>query len=102
MSAYVDYEQIYRLSHQAVENIQSVSTWQQLSNNEWVYGVKVRGVVRKVLANVSFSPVYDSRSYSVIYWQWIWVVTTKEGRKSGNSQTLQIALEEAEKVMGIE
>ena len=57
--------------------------WQMMSgNNEWVFGVKIRGIVRKPLAEVYFNE--DIKQDGDPEYGWVWFAWT--GRKDGQPE----------------
>ena len=71
--------------------------WQLIDENQWVFGHKVRGLVRERLAEVYYDEQKDP--------SWIWMcqgARTEEGQMTrGRANSLVFAVESAEEVLGI-
>lgn len=70
-----------------------VAEWMLIDQNQWDFGIKVRGVIRKVMASVYFD---EEKTPS-----WIWL-THINGNQRGAEGKLQWAIQAAEDAMGIE
>ena len=75
---------------------QVIDTWQrQGDTDEWVYGVPVRGIVRKILAEVYYDEDHENAG-------WHWIVYDSPGHtKKGWVINLRFAVEMAENEMGV-
>lgn len=64
--------------------------WQLIGKNQWVFGTKVRGVIRNELAVVYRDPDQD--------YPWVWWATDPLGSRTGygTARNLTDALEKAE------
>lgn len=77
--------------------------WQMVGPDEWVFGVKVRGIVRVHLANV----YYDEESNNPIGgWRWLLLgrafdFALEKSSVRGVSASLSDAICDAEQAMGI-
>ena len=69
--------------------------WQLIGDDHWVFGLKVRGVIRRRLAEVYHDP---NRQHP-----WVWMVRDKEltFAKNGLGYNLSDALERAETLLGV-
>ncbi len=68
--------------------------WQRIREDEWAFGEKVRGLVRRRLAEVYFD---EERNPS-----WIWFAFIRQTFEGGSENTLQDAVAAAETCLGIE
>ncbi len=80
--------------------------WQYQGDNTWVYGVKVRGIIRKKDADIYFDegiekPGYDGGPSSWTEYGWRWLVYKDGWINRGISINLQAAIEICEKEMGV-
>lgn len=80
--------------------------WQFFGDDNWIFGVKIRGVkirgvIRDVLAEVYFAEEVNGPEGS-----WSWMVHQKKDmakwRERGLARSFQTALVSCEKAMGIE
>lgn len=71
--------------------------WQQTGIDEWVFGIKVRGLVRVPLAEIYFDEELNGRG------GWMWLVHRKDGdvvsTERGNAVSLRFAVDETERIM---
>lgn len=75
--------------------------WQMISgDNEWVFGVKIRGIIRELLAEIYFDPDRDSPQGG---WHWMTYAPTpnEEEPPSGLAINYQSAVKKCEKALGI-
>lgn len=61
--------------------------WQYIGDDQWIYGTKVRGLVRQRIAEVYFDEDCDSPLGG---WQWM------AGQRRGNAHSLAAAIQSAE------
>lgn len=72
--------------------------WQLLGQDDWVFGVKVRGIVRDYEAQIYFDEDDDSREGG---WKWlVFGSPTREGA-SGRAMNLTYALQLCEERLGV-
>ena len=69
--------------------------WQLHGDNEWVYGIKTRGIVRRPIAEVYFDEDLEGPLGG-----WVWMVHSKDSIKRGLALSLDDAVLECESVMG--
>lgn len=71
----------------------SEAEWQHLGDDNWAFGVKVRGLVRVRLGEVHFDPDRGG---------WFWFVRDPVGlRERSKATTLLEAVNEVERVLGV-
>lgn len=70
--------------------------WQLVFDDTWIFGLKIRGIVRQRLAEVWFDPDCLSREGG---WHWLAYNTTPPRR--GIAANRSLAIWEAEKRLGI-
>jgi hypothetical protein len=66
--------------------------WQNFGGDNWAFGEKVRGVVRKSLAEVYYEDKADNCQGA-----WLWFLIVKDER--GHAHTLRQAIVDAEKCL---
>mgnify|MGYP001560164625 CR=1 FL=1 len=72
--------------------------WQLIGANDWIFGCKKRGLVRPILGQVYFATA-DALNHG----GWKWKVLGKPGSGShGVSVNLQLAVDNVERVLGID
>lgn len=72
--------------------------WQHLGDNDWVFGKKVRGIVRESMAEVYF----NDEGHQDKYFGWVWFIRPNAGGTTvdrGVSHSLRSAVETAEIVL---
>lgn len=76
--------------------VPSGAEWQYIGDETWIYGVRVRGIVRKRLAEVYWTEGLGERDYG---WKWL-VYSANLSVVRGNADRLEEAIEAAEKALG--
>jgi len=66
--------------------------WQMYGQDEWMFGIKIRGIVRNPLAEIYFD---DEKNYG-----WIWLLLDGT-EKRGVEPNLQFAIKAAEEALKI-
>lgn len=69
----------------------SINEWQLIGDNEWIFGEKIRGLIRVILAEV----YYDEDRDDPHGW-WIWMAYKDEQTVRGVEGCLTSAVEAAE------
>jgi hypothetical protein len=69
--------------------------WQYVGDNQWDFGIKIRGAVREKAADVFFDEAYSGPDGG-----WVWIVYTPNLTR-GRAAKRHWAMAEAEKVLGI-
>lgn len=71
--------------------------WQLIGENEWIFGHKIRGIVRKRLAEVYYTDGNaDGRSYG---WVWFLSINGNSHPPRGKESNLRLAIEAAEEAL---
>jgi hypothetical protein len=78
----------------AVWNLRLDAEWQHLGDDEWVFGVKVRGIARDRLAELYFDPDSNNPRGG-----WFWMVYGPPATR-GAATSLSAAVRAAEVAMG--
>lgn len=65
--------------------------WQQLGKNDWVLGVKIRGIVREYVAEVYFAKDLNDPAGG-----WVWMTNKGEWTHRGLAPSLSSAISKAE------
>lgn len=75
--------------------------WQMISgDDEWVFGIKIRGIVRELFAEIYFDPDRDDPEGG---WRWMTYapIPIEEESPNGLAITYQGAIKKCEKALGI-
>ncbi len=71
--------------------------WQFVGDNEWIFGVKVRGVIRKLVAEIYYDEDSNDRRGG-----WVWMTYQDGGMGTrGKSISRTFAIIDAEEALGI-